>query len=90
MEQVVIFSDDNGGVSILMPSQECLKRHTIEEIAEKDVPSGKPFKIVSRDIIPSDRTFRKAWEVDESKLTDGVGSPHNVFVTDPQHPNNQS
>jgi hypothetical protein len=35
---------------------------TIEEIAAKDVPAGKEFKIVSVNDIPSDRTFRDAWE----------------------------
>jgi hypothetical protein len=35
---------------------------TIEEIAAKDVPAGKPFKIVDVSDIPSDRTFRNAWE----------------------------
>ena len=31
-------------------------------IAAKDVPEGKPFKIVDVTDIPSDRTFRNAWE----------------------------
>ena len=35
---------------------------TIEEIAAKDVPVGKPFKIVDVADIPTDRTFRNAWE----------------------------
>jgi hypothetical protein len=34
----------------------------IEWIANKDVPSGKPFKIVAVSNIPEDRTFRNAWE----------------------------
>ena len=38
---------------------------TIEQIAAKDVPAGKPYKIVSVDDIPSDRTFRDAWEYEE-------------------------
>jgi hypothetical protein len=38
---------------------------TIEEIAAKDVPAGKPFKIVDVSEIPSDRTFRNAWEYSE-------------------------
>ena len=35
---------------------------TIDEIAAKDVPAGKPFKIVEAADIPADRTFRDAWE----------------------------
>ena len=31
-------------------------------IASKDVPTGKPFKVVDVADIPTDRTFRDAWE----------------------------
>ena len=33
-----------------------------EWIAAKDVPEGKPFEIVDVADVPSDRTFRNAWE----------------------------
>jgi hypothetical protein len=32
------------------------------------------FKIVEDSVVPSDRTFRNAWTVDEATLTDGVGA----------------
>ena len=86
MTQRIIYKTDEGNVAVLIPTEECLQTHTIEEIAQKDVPSGKAYKIVSVDDIPSDRTFRNAWEVDESTLTDGTGGEHNMFITDPQHP----
>ena len=35
---------------------------TIEQIAEKDVPTGVAYQIVDVADIPSDRTFRNAWE----------------------------
>lgn len=79
MGQRIIFLNDEGGVSVVVPSPECLESHTIEEIALKDVPAGKPFKIVTTDDIPSDRTFRNAWEVDPSILTDGIGAESNEF-----------
>ncbi len=60
MNQRIIYPNDNGGVSILIPAPEC--GLTIEEIAAKDVPAGKPYKIVDVADIPSDRTFRNAWE----------------------------
>jgi hypothetical protein len=47
---------------------------TIDEIALKDVPTGSPFAIVEDSEIPTDRTFRDAWTVDDSILTDGVGA----------------
>jgi hypothetical protein len=65
MDQRIIYPNDNGGVSILIPSPEYLAEHTIEELAEKDVPEGKPYKIVDVADIPTDRTFRDAWEYQE-------------------------
>ena len=60
MDQRIIYPNDEGGVSIIVPAPEC--GLTIEEIAAKDVPAGKPFKIVDVADILSDRTFRGAWE----------------------------
>ena len=82
----IIYKTDEGGVVVVIPTDEALQSHTIQEIAEKDVPAGKPYKIVSVDDIPTDRTFRNAWEADEADLTDGVGGEHNMFITDPAHP----
>jgi len=82
----ILYKTDEGGVAVIIPTDEALAEHTIQEIAEKDVPAGKPYKIVSVDDIPSDRTFRNAWEVDEADLTDGIGGEHDMFITDPQHP----
>ena len=58
----IIYPNDDGGVSIIVPAPEALETMTIEEIATKDVPAGKPFKIVDVADIPTDRTFRNAWE----------------------------
>ena len=82
----IIYKTDEGGTAVIVPSDNALAEHTIQEIAEKDVPAGKPYKIVSVDDIPSDRTFRNAWEVDEADLTDGTGGAHDMFITDPAHP----
>jgi len=62
MNQRIIYPNDDGGVSILIPTPEYLETHTIEELAAKDVPVGKPYKIVDVVDIPTDRTFRNAWE----------------------------
>ena len=86
MDKKIIYKTNDGGVAVVIPTPEALTNYSIQEIAEKDVPSGKPYKIVDSSSIPSDRTFRSAWEVNESDLTDGVGSEHNMFITDPQHP----
>ncbi len=65
MNQRIIFPNDDGGVSILIPTPEYLAEHTIEELAAKDVPADKPYKIVDVADIPTDRTFRNAWEYQE-------------------------
>lgn len=79
MSQRIIYQNDEGGVAIVVPAPECLTKYTVEEIAAKDVPAGKPYKIVDVADIPSDRTFRAAWEVDPSILTDGIGAESNEF-----------
>jgi len=59
-DQRIIYKTDEGGVAVIIPAPEC--GLTIEQIAAKDVPAGKPWKIVSVEDIPTDRTFRAAWE----------------------------
>jgi hypothetical protein len=75
----IIYQNDDGGVSIIVPTQEALDAHGIMAIAIKDVPAGKPFKIVDMSDIPSDRSQRAAWTVDEADLTDGIGGESNEF-----------
>jgi hypothetical protein len=60
MNQRIIYPTDDGGVAVIVPADEC--GLTIQEIAAKDVPAGKPYQIVDVADIPSDRTFRGAWE----------------------------
>ena len=62
MTKRIIYPTDNGGVAVIVPSPEYLETYTIEELAAKDVPAGKEYKIVNTTDIPSDRTFRNAWE----------------------------
>ena len=69
----IIYKNESGGVSILHPTDEALSFMTIDEIAKKDVPTGLPYKIVEDSEVPTDRTFRDAWAVDEATLADGVG-----------------
>lgn len=60
MEKRIIYPGDNNKAIIVIPMMDC--GLTIEEIAKKDVPPGKPYKIVDVSEIPTDRTFRDAWE----------------------------
>jgi hypothetical protein len=73
----IVYPTADGGVAIIVPAPGC--GLTIEEIAKKDVPAGKPFKIVDAADIPTDRSQRDAWTVDEVDLTDGIGGESNEF-----------
>ena len=53
----VIYPSDNGGVVIVIPTESL-------ELAMKDIPSGKPYRIVDAADIPADREFRNAWTAD--------------------------
>ena len=69
----IIYKNPDNSVSIIIPAPEALKSMTIEQIAKKDVPTGYKYKIVDVSEIPSDRSLRNAWSIDEAELTDGVG-----------------
>jgi len=71
MNQRIIYQNETGGVAIITP---CDCGLTIQEIAAKDVPTGKPYKIVDVADIPTDRQWRNEWTVDEADLTDGAGA----------------
>ena len=79
MNQVIIYNQDNGIVAIIRPTAEALALYGIEAIAQKDVPAGKPYKIIDASEIPEERSQRNAWTVDEAELTDGVGAVWNTF-----------
>lgn len=56
----IIYPQENGIACIIIPIED--SNLTIQEIARKDVPAGIPYKIVNVTTIPTDRTFRNAWE----------------------------
>lgn len=61
MTQAIIFTNDNGGVSVCIPTGEI----SIEAVQAKDTPKGS--LIVNTSDLPTDNDFFNAWE-----LADGV------------------
>ena len=59
----IIYPDNSGGVIVLTPSPNW--KGSIEELAAKDVPAGRPYQIVDTSEVRLDRTFRNAWEYQE-------------------------
>ena len=55
MNQRIIYKTPDGGVAVIVPA-------TTIEACMKDIPEGAQYAIVDEADIPSDRTFRNAWE----------------------------
>ncbi|MGY5579732.1 hypothetical protein ACXHQN_01135 [Vibrio cincinnatiensis] len=70
--KVVIYKQDDGTISVLSATPEYLERYSIDDIAVKDVPPGKPFKIVDESDLPSD-VPQEFWDVEDKDLNDGIG-----------------
>ena len=68
--KIIIYPTPVGGIAVIIPAPEC--GLSIEQIALKDVPTGVPYKIIDTEDVPTDRTFRDAWEADFTTF-DGVG-----------------
>ena len=70
----IIYKQDNGVLAVIIPAPEALAVMSIAEIAAKDVPTGKPYKIIPTTDIPIDRTDRELWTASDADLIDGVGA----------------
>ena len=75
----IIYKQDDGIVAVIIPILTATNLatgnpYTIDEIAAKDVPTGYKYKKLDDSDVPTDKSFRNAWTVDESDLTDGVGA----------------
>jgi hypothetical protein len=53
----IIYPNDEGGVSIIVPAPGT----TLEQVLQA-VPAGRPYKLIEATDVPTDRTFRNAWE----------------------------
>lgn len=56
--EVIIFPQDDNKVSVVIPAPEFADQ--IEAVAQKDVPEGKPWRIVDDSELPS-RDSRDRW-----------------------------
>lgn len=72
----IIYPNDEGGLCVVIPIPNT--ELTIEQLALKDVPAGKPYRIIEDTDVPTDRTFRNAWEADFSN-PDGSGLGHDEW-----------
>jgi hypothetical protein len=76
MNSIIIYPNDNGSVAFCYPAHDC--GLSIQEIACKDVPVGKPYLIVPNEQVPTDHTFFEAFEADFSN-PDGYGIGYDAW-----------
>ena len=62
MAQIIIYTNENGGVSVCIPTGEL----PIEQVLEKDCPAGAI--IVDADSLPTDNEFFNAWELVDGQV----------------------
>lgn len=66
MSQVIVFTNQNGGVSVCTPTGEI----SIEDVQKKDIPSGVQSFIVASNNLPlQDEDFFDAWEQSNGVVT---------------------
>jgi hypothetical protein len=70
--QVIIFPQGDNKVSVVIPAPEFADQ--IEAVAHKDVPEGKPWRIVDDSELPS-RDSRDRWRWTESGPLDVAPEP---------------
>tara|TARA_S200002703_G_C3698384_1_gene214492 strand:- start:87 stop:311 length:225 start_codon:yes stop_codon:yes gene_type:complete len=73
MDKKIIYKQENGMIAIITPSSSALELMSIDDIAQKDVPTGLNYKIINTSDLPTDLDFIDAWTIDDAELTDGVG-----------------
>jgi hypothetical protein len=75
MDKVIIFTDNNGGLAICVPTGAL----PIEEVQVKDIPAGVQSYIVAKDSLPqSDFDFRNAWEQVNGNVTVNINKAREI------------
>lgn len=75
MTQVIIFTNDNGGVATCFPTGEI----NIEAVMAKDVPAGRGARIVNLTDLPNQHNdFYDAWEMDAINVIVNMDKAKNI------------
>jgi hypothetical protein len=71
MTKIIIYTNENGGVSITYPTPEFLETHTIEDVKIKDTPEHSI--IIDASELPQNQDeFFNAWELNGKTVTVNV------------------
>ena len=73
MSQIIVYKQDSGVIAVVYPVSSVVDEIGIEAIANKDVPTGKPYLIMDSSLLPATREQRNAWTISDAELISGVG-----------------
>jgi len=76
MQDVIVYTTDTGGVAVVIPA--AASGLSLAQIAVKDVPAGRVYAVVPATDIPSDRTFRDAWVLRNSRVEHDMGKAKTI------------
>lgn len=62
MADFIIYQDEEGRLGLVCPTDDL----PIEDIANRDLPTGVPYKLINRSDLPLDNNFMDSWEYDFS------------------------
>ena len=75
MKNVIIFTNDSGGVSVCVPTGEL----PIEQVQSKDIPAGVQSYIVAASSLPEDDSdFFDAWEQTKGVVTVNIAKAREI------------
>jgi hypothetical protein len=75
MAKVIFYPNKDGSVAMILPMDNC--GLTVEDIASKDTPAGRPYLIMERDQAPEDSLLDE-WKPDFSSPS-GIGIGQNQW-----------
>lgn len=79
MSQVIFYKNDAGNIATVIPTPEFVAAIGIDAIAHKDVPAGRPYRIINAAEIPADiANLSHLFDVADADLNTGVGHDYGV------------
>ena len=75
MNQVIIYKQDNGIVAVIHPTTEAVDLYGIDLIAQKDVPEGRPYKIVDASVSSASSTVQAS----RIERSDGISDASTIL-----------
>ena len=77
----IVYKNADNSVAVFIPGEQFIEVVGAKAVADKVVPQDLPYWFVDESDIPSDRSQRTAWEIDESMGDpDGFGGTSDEFT----------